>query len=172
MGEAKYMVGWPNTWLAGQPAGQIFQKKGPQPGGPAGWIRRGPFFWKIWPAGWPANHVFGSTHPFWGYFYWYWYIIRCSFLNFFYPFPLKQVPKIQERVFFEKKEPLLGRPEESSPSWFLSKIDKSEFSSINLTFYPTHIDASDHIYPLGPPKPHLNRFCFFIGNMSKPINYS
>ena len=34
----------------------------------------------------------------------------------------KQVPKIQERVFLEKKkEPLLGKPEESSPSWLTKK---------------------------------------------------
>ena len=38
-------------------------------------------------------------------------------------------------------------------TWFLQKIDKSAFSSINQSFYPTHIDASDHIYPMGPPKP-------------------
>ena len=52
MGGSKYMVGWP----AGRPG---FSKKRA--------------------AGWPANHVFGSTHPFLGYLYWHWYIIGCIF---------------------------------------------------------------------------------------------
>ena len=59
MGGSKYMVGWP----AGRPG---FSKKRAariNPADPPG----SPFFWKTWPAGWPANHVFGSTHPFWGY---------------------------------------------------------------------------------------------------------
>ena len=38
------------------------------------------------------------------------------------------------RVFFEKKEPLLGRPQVSSRSWVLPKINKSEFSAIKLSF--------------------------------------
>ena len=32
-----------------------------------GWPGRGPFFRRIWPAGWPASHVFGFPHPFWEY---------------------------------------------------------------------------------------------------------
>ena len=52
-------------------------------------------------VGWPANHVFGFPHPFWE------YIIGIGislnvFSSIFYPFSLKQVPKIQGRVFFEK----------------------------------------------------------------------
>ena len=57
--------------------------------------------------------------------------------------------------FFKKKRPLPGKPEESSPSWFLPKIHKSEFSSINLSFYPTPMDATDTFYPMGPLKPHF-----------------
>ena len=62
-------------WLASRPA-RFFKKKA---AGRVGWIDPGspPFFFNL--AGWPANHVFGSTHPFWGYFYWYWYIIGCIF---------------------------------------------------------------------------------------------
>ena len=104
-------------------------------------------------------------------FYWHWYIIVCFFFNFC-SFSSTSVPKIQERVFFEKKEPLLGRPEESSPSCFLPKIDRSEFSLINLTFYPTHIDATDHIYPMGPPNPIFNGYFFLLLEMSpKPHKY-
>ena len=39
---------------------------GPQPG----WMDPArPFFVLIWPAGWPANHVFGSPHSFGGMLY-------------------------------------------------------------------------------------------------------
>ena len=58
MGEAKYMVGWP----AGRPD---FSKKRAA-GGSAGLIRAALCFRNL-PAGWPANHVFGFTHPFWDY---------------------------------------------------------------------------------------------------------
>ena len=101
MGGSKYMVGWP----AGRPD---FAKKRPRSAA-AGFRRRlaAVLFWKIRPAGWPANHVFGSTHPFLG------YIIRIGisldvFSSIFWPISLKQVPKIQECVFFWKKSSRQG----------------------------------------------------------------
>ena len=82
-----------------------------------------------------------------------------SYLKNHYQFDVFDPKNLNISVFLKrymlKKKKMPGKPVESSPSLFLQKIDKSEFSSINLTFYPTHIDATDHIYPMGPPKPHF-----------------
>ena len=59
------------------------------------------------------------------YYWWHCIFSYHGWLLNFGLFSLKQVPKIQERVFFEKKEPLLGKPEESSPSWFSHNKKKS-----------------------------------------------
>ena len=72
------MDGWSQIhgWLASRPARFFKKKRLPgsiQPTRPAA------FFLKNL-AGRVANHVFGCTHPCWGYFYWYWYIIGCIFL--------------------------------------------------------------------------------------------
>ena len=83
--------------------------------------------------------------------------------------------KHQYTCFFEKghaknqkKGPCQARGGHRRPSLFLRKINKSVFESINLTFYHTQIDASDHIYPMGALKPHfLLKNQFFIGNGSK-----
>ena len=55
-------MGKPHTWLAGQPAGQIFQKKG-LPGGSAGLIRAALFFQKSGrPAGQPTMYLPSPVH--------------------------------------------------------------------------------------------------------------
>ena len=61
--------GWgkPDTWLAGDPVGQI--RKSPKAAPCQSTAAAGaafPFL-QIWPAGWPANHVSGVPHPFWAY---------------------------------------------------------------------------------------------------------
>ena len=138
-------------WLASRPA-SLFKERDRRAGRLKGSGR--PVLEKL--AGRLASQTCIWLHPsMLGVYYWYWYIIGCLFLHFFTIFP-KTGPRNPGTCFlFEKKEPLLGRPEESSPSWFLQEIDKSEFSSINLSFYPTHIDATDDTYPMGPPKSNL-----------------
>ena len=50
----------------------------------------------------------------------------------------------------------------------MGEINKSGFQSITLTFYHTQHDASDHIYPLGPPKPICyQKTCVCIVNGSE-----
>ena len=68
----------PNTWLAGQPAGQIFQKKG-LPGSIHPTRRRQLFFVEKSgrPAGQPTMYLAPPIH--FGLYYWYLYIIRYIF---------------------------------------------------------------------------------------------
>ena len=54
-----------HDWLASRPT-RFFKKKADARR--AGWMDPArPLFGKIWPAGWPANHVFGFPHSFQGY---------------------------------------------------------------------------------------------------------
>ena len=123
------------------------------------------------PAGriWPAPTYIGGHPPY----------IGCIFINYYYyllllfimggipllwgyfslcwvVFSPEHVPKFQGRVFSEKKRPLPGNRGLSSDG-FSPKSTQIQDFPINMEKYPTQNDATDHIYPLGPPKP---RFLF------------
>ena len=95
MGEAKYMLGWP----AGRPAG-FLKKNGPRRIHPAGQPGRGRFVEKSGrPAGQPTMYLASPIH--FGRIFISIGILLHDHSFIFGIFSLKQVPKIQERVFLK-----------------------------------------------------------------------
>ena len=63
--------------------------------------------------------------------------------------------KLREGMLKNEKQAPARQPRHRRPSLLLLTIPKSEFLSINKEKYPTQNDATDDIYPMGPPKPYF-----------------
>ena len=74
------------------------------------------------------------------------------------------------RVFFEKKEPLLGRPQVSSRSWFLQKIDKFVGIIDQSDILPHPHGCHRHVLPNGTPKTYflIEKYLFLLEMGPKP----
>ena len=62
--------------------------------------------------------------------------------------------KSRDVLFLKKKAPA-RQPRVVVGMGFYRNPSKSKIFPINMEKYPTQNDATDHIYPLGPPKPIL-----------------